>query len=504
MFILSSVILFFVTILLCLKYVYSHWERHSFPYIRPTIPAGNLGPVARQKLSFGLTIYELYKQSTEPFIGIYLLFRPAILIRDASLMKRILTTDFNHFHDRGIYCNPENDPFSENLFAMTGSRWRNLRMNLTPSFTSGRLKGMMSTITDEADILQTHLKPFAADGKIMEMKEIVSRYTLNVIASVIFGVKADCIRNPDDKFRTIEKELRQQGLINGLKAVAVFLCPKVLEFFKMASFPPTLHKFMIDIVTQQIHNRESHEITRKDFIQFLIEMRSDSDKQNNHGNKMGKGTMEISIEQCAAQIFIFYVAGFESSASTIAFTLAEISANPDIHKRLQNEIHEKLRKYDGTLTYECLKEMDYLESCVLETIRKYPGLPILNRECTKDYQIPDSKLTIKKGTAIVISLLGLFRDPQYFPDPETYRPERFIGTPTHNPDAFIPFGDGPRACIALRLGKLIAKIGLVKLMQNFSFARADNKEMEFDNFGVGLTIKGGINLKVTNYINDSM
>lgn len=83
-----------------------------------------------------------------------------------------------------------------------------------------------------------------------------------------------------------------------------------------------------------------------------------------------------------------------------------------------------------------------------ETIRKYPALPILNRECTIDYKIPNSELIIKKGTAIIISLLGLSRDPEYFPDPELYRPERFSDeVPQYNSDAYIPFGDGPRACI---------------------------------------------------------
>lgn len=83
-----------------------------------------------------------------------------------------------------------------------------------------------------------------------------------------------------------------------------------------------------------------------------------------------------------------------------------------------------------------------------EAIRKYPALPLLNRECTQDYVVPGSDLTIKKGTAIIISLLGLSRDPKYFPQPELYRPERYSDTvPQYDTDAYIPFGDGPRACI---------------------------------------------------------
>lgn len=75
-------------------------------------------------------------------------------------------------------------------------------------------------------------------------------------------------------------------------------------------------------------------------------------------------------------------------------------------------------------------------------------MPILNRISTKDYKIPNSSLTIEKGTPIIISLMGILRDPEYFPEPERFLPERFKdGENKYNPTAYIPFGDGPRACI---------------------------------------------------------
>lgn len=81
-------------------------------------------------------------------------------------------------------------------------------------------------------------------------------------------------------------------------------------------------------------------------------------------------------------------------------------------------------------------------------MRKYPTLPFLNRICTKDYKIPDMDLTIPNGTPIIISLLGIMRDPKNFPHPEQFLPDRYDEeNPKYNPSAFIPFGDGPRSCI---------------------------------------------------------
>lgn len=81
-------------------------------------------------------------------------------------------------------------------------------------------------------------------------------------------------------------------------------------------------------------------------------------------------------------------------------------------------------------------------------MRKYPTLPFLNRICTKDYAIPNTDLIIKEGTPIIVSHLGVMRDPKNFPDPDKFSPDRYNEeNPNYNPVAFIPFGDGPRTCI---------------------------------------------------------
>lgn len=174
MFLILSTLL--VTILIYFKYVlYTHWEKLDVPYLTPTIPFGNLTSVTFFKTSFGLNIYELYKQTTEPFIGVYMYYRPALLVRDALLVKQILSTDFNHFVDRGIYSRPKEDPISDNLFAMTGNRWRNLRAKFTPIFTTGRLKSMMPTIIEKGENLEKILIHEANGNQIIDIKNFTSR-----------------------------------------------------------------------------------------------------------------------------------------------------------------------------------------------------------------------------------------------------------------------------------------------------------------------------------------
>lgn len=156
------------------KYVYSHWERKGFPYIKPSIPFGNLVESFYGRKSIGVELYDLHKTSKKPVEGVYFLFRPALMFRDASLIKRILTADFGSFYDRGFYHNP-NDAVAANMFMKSGQDWKSLRGKLTPTFTSGKLKGMMPTIIQIAENLKHQIVLAAASNEIVEVKDLCVR-----------------------------------------------------------------------------------------------------------------------------------------------------------------------------------------------------------------------------------------------------------------------------------------------------------------------------------------
>lgn len=223
--ILQLILLLFLIYLL-LKYVYSYWKRKGYPYIIPSIPFGNLNPVAKGKQQFGLRITDLYNQTKEPFIGVYLFFQPALLIRDIDLVHKILVEDFNSFHDRGLFNNKNVDPMSHNLFTAPGAEWRTMRNQFSPTFTSGKLKAMFETITDVADRLDLYLKPFAENNNEIEIKDISTRYVTDIIASVIFGFDIDTINEPDHEFRRIGRIFTKPKGINAIRSVVAFMCPK--------------------------------------------------------------------------------------------------------------------------------------------------------------------------------------------------------------------------------------------------------------------------------------
>lgn len=95
--------------------------------------------------------------------------------------------------------------------------------------------------------------------------------------------------------------------------------------------------------------------------------------------------------------------------------------------------------------------LPYLDMVVSESLRKYPPLPFLDRVTTAEYKVPNSDLVLEKGTPIYIPMLGMHYDPEYFPNPDVFDPERFSEENKKNrkPFVYMPFGLGPHSCIGM-------------------------------------------------------
>lgn len=159
---------------LWLKHVYNYWERLGVPSVKPSIPFGNLSNTWHGRKSVGKELFDLHRSSNQPVEGVYFLFRPALILRDASIIKNVLTTDFAHFHDRGYYFNP-NEPVAASLFMKTGQDWKSLRAKLSQTFTSGKLKAMMPAIIQIADNLNEKFRAFADNNGIVDVKDFTIR-----------------------------------------------------------------------------------------------------------------------------------------------------------------------------------------------------------------------------------------------------------------------------------------------------------------------------------------
>ncbi|XP_013105865.2 probable cytochrome P450 6d5 [Stomoxys calcitrans] len=500
---LYLIIIVCTAIVLYFKWCYSYWHNRGFPYVKAKTPYGALDSVIRTwKQSVGIAMYDIYAATPQhKMVGIYLLNRPALMVRDAHLARNILTRDFNSFHDRGIYVDEIHDPMSGGLYFLKGQQWKSMRSKLAPSFTSGKLRGMFGLIDEVSHRMVDYMKTtLPEDGtyKTVEAKHVFVTYGIDIIASSIFGLDVNSFKDNQNEFFALSKNVNENSYRGKLRITCQYMYPSLEKFFQRLGWREPAPEYMKKLVRRTIEHRDKHNIVRKDMLQLLLQLRNtgkiNDDNDLEWAAKKTKDDLAaISMELIAAQLFIFYVAGFETSSATIAFTLYELSQYPELLQKAQEDVKQAYEKH-GSLSYDAITDMKFLDLCFMETARKYPGLPVLNRECTEDYTIPDTDLVIKKGTPIIISLFGIHRDEKYFPNALGYDPERYLNK-NYEEAAFMPFGEGPRHCIAQRMGRLIVKVALAHVLTNFNIKINENPvEIEFDNFGIPIMPKGGVPL----------
>ena len=190
----------------------------------------------------------------------------------------------------------------------------------------------------------------------------------------------------------------------------------------------------------------------------------------------------------------------------MSYCLFELARKPEIQKKIQQEL-DRVFKSAGPegFTYETMNELKYLEAVIDETLRKYPIVPIHFRTATREYKVAGRNLTIPKGSSIIIPVFGFQRDPEIYENPMDFKPERFLnssnGGGTSEGIFYTPFGDGPRNCIGMRMGKLTTKVGLATILSKYNLEHTDKemitKELEFHSSQFVLTPKKLFNIKAT-------
>jgi len=241
---------------------------------------------------------------------------------------------------------------------------------------------------------------------------------------------------------------------------------------------------------ETVRIRDEQKIVRPDMIQLMMETR---DKNNGP---------TFDIDEMTAQAFIFFLGGFDTVSTIICFMQYELAINPDIQNKLKAEIEDVLKDTNGKPTYEAVNDMKYLDAVINETLRLYPPSTFLDRICVKDFEMPPATpdgepFTIKPGECIWFPSYALHRDSKYFPEPEKFNPDRFLNSNVDN-SIYIPFGMGPRICIANRFALM-----KIKIMMFYLLSRCDLEPdvktkvpMILDKKTVLITSDGGFWLKL--------
>ncbi|KAH8365245.1 hypothetical protein KR084_006582 [Drosophila pseudotakahashii] len=487
---------------------YTYWARKGVPHEPPLPLIGNLKGIG-SKYHFrdiNQRIYDKFKGKA-PFAGMFMFFKRTAMITDLDLIKQVLIKDFHYFEDRGIFNNPRDDPLTGHLLTLEGDEWRSMRQKLTPVFTSGKMKHMSGVVVEVghrlADAMDKEVKAAQVDDGGVEIKDLCARFTTDVIGSCAFGLECYSLQDPNAEFREKGRMVFEKPRHSMLVQAFIFTNAKLAKKLRMKALRDDLTDFFLSAVKNTVDYRIKNGIKRNDFMDQLIELRAEDQEAAKRGQGIDLSN-GLTLEQMAAQAFVFFVAGFETSSSTMAFCLYELALQPEIQEKVRVEIEievlDVLGRHNQKLTYESVHEMPYLDQVVAETLRKYPILPHLLRRSTKEYLVPDSDLVLEAGTKIMIPVHSIHHDPELYPEPENFDPSRFEPEEikARHPFAYLPFGEGPRNCIGERFGLLQVKVGLVYLLRDFKFSKSEKTQipLKFSSRTFLISSQEGVHVKM--------
>ncbi|KAJ8913650.1 hypothetical protein NQ315_007367 [Exocentrus adspersus] len=444
---------------------FQYWKRKGVPYLEPkSIPFGNVPNPLTSKMSFGENARQLYQEAKTRGLkhcGIFIMSKPTWFVLDLDLLRHVFTKDFQFFTDRGLFVNEKDDPISAHLFALGGVKWKHLRSKLSPTFTSGKMKMMFQTMVDCGLILEKYIEEDVANKKVVDIKDVLGRFSTDIIGSCAFGLECNSFKEPNSLFRVYGKKVFDPSIFDLLKGFFSVLFPNLAKALGTHAVPSDISNFYTKVVEDTVSYREKNKVTRNDFLQLLIELKNKTTEVAGDGKS-------LTMDEIVAQSFIFFIAGFETSSTTMTFALFELATHPEIQDKVRTEIQDVLSRHDNKITYDSINELVYMKQVIDETLRKYPPVAVITREAVADYKVPGDDTVVEKGTLVFLPVIGVHYDEDYYENPEAFDPDRFSPENKHkrHPYSHLPFGEGPRVCIGERFGIMQTKVGLTALLKN--------------------------------------
>ncbi|XP_037936583.1 probable cytochrome P450 309a2 isoform X1 [Teleopsis dalmanni] len=467
------------------------WKKLGLPGPKPKFIYGNFPNLLKQKRHFVYDHEEVYHEYKTKYraIGVFELLKPEILLLDPMLAHDVMVTNFSKFRDNTAsqwIVDRKKDKIAErNPFFQTGDAWKEKRAETLGGVTLSKLNLAYPIWQSTLNKMTKYIKDNIEKGNaIIETKDLSYRFTSNVMSDFVWGIDAGSFTDSDSS-KTMRRMLRDL-LTQFLSGVGLYFllsyAPFLKRFFNIRIFADKTDNFFSQITKDAIHMRLKDKSTeRADFLNYLIQLQ---DKKH------------ISHDDIVGHIMTAMLDGFETTATVLHHCLFYLAKHPEVQEKLRAEILNNLGD-DGSITFETLHNLTYLEQCVQETMRLITPIPVYSRICTTETKIEftqDKAITVKPGTIVTIPIFSYHHDEEFFPKPYTYNPERFdkaAHVELTKKGIFMAFGDGPRICIGMRLALFGLKASIVQILKEYrikSCARTiEEKKPDAVDFVMGLS-----------------
>ncbi|PBK63872.1 614/534 cytochrome P450 [Armillaria solidipes] len=435
------------------------WYRQPLSYLLPPIPGLTSGTnfVFNKK-------YEVYKQTGWDIVAcvtafparIEFLIADATIIKDVTASRALFPKPVSMFHRLSI--------FGPNIVASEGDTWRKYRKISAPAFSdrNNRLVWEESLKITE-DLINTVWK----NEEVVEAEHAVD-VTLSIALKVIsvagFGRKMDWQADtvvPERHTMPFHDALNlaSTGMVLKLSVPrwAMGLTPR---WAKVRTAFDELESYMLEMIRNRQTGEQKGE--RYDLFSSLLDANDDENE--------GRGEIKLTDQELLGNVFIFLVAGHETTGHTLALTLALLALYPDQQEILYR--HIKSIVLDGrNPTYEEMPLFTHSLAAFYETLRLFPPVTIPKTSVQDTVFVSINKagerktIPVPQGSILRFDVVGLHRNPRYWKDPEMFNPSRFLGD--WPKEAFMPFSQGAHACMGRKFSETEGVAVLTMLISKY-------------------------------------
>lgn len=315
--------------------------------------------------------------------------------------------------------------------------------------------------------MTSHLAEYAKDKKPVAINEVFGDWAVDTMAALVYSIDLDSRKDPSHPLMMSFEKLFSR--IKSWQMMMMFTMPRIYKLCQ----PPFLTRENTEplktFVSHMIREKRKKDDKDEDILQLFIDaafenVTGDEDVPANGDYSHEKS---MTLDDITAQAALFFGAGTDTVSSAMTFSAYLLALNPGCQERLLKEVDDAVKK-DG-ITYDTLQTMPYLEASIKEAMRMYTADSFIMRLCTEKTTV--AGVPFEPGMNIDVPFVGIHYDPEFFPDPETFKPERFLPQNKDNvrPFTYLAFGAGPRNCVGMRLAMVQAKVALASILRHFKF-----------------------------------
>ncbi|KAK7874325.1 hypothetical protein R5R35_007799 [Gryllus longicercus] len=365
----------------------------------------------------------------------------------------------------------------DGLLMSSGEKWHSRRKMLTPAFHFKILDQFVPVFNSNGEEFIRQLRK-RADGRAFDIWPLCKLLTLDVICETIMGVRVNAQTISNSPYVTAVNEISAIIYNRGMRPWEY--PPFIFRFTKLGR----RHQECLDIL---------HSTTEKVIRERRTELEKISEGKTLDVDELGRRRRvafldlllliardgSLSDADIREEVDTFMFEGHDTTAAAISFTVFLLSRHPAVQEKVLEEldsIFDTSKPLDPTI-HE-LSELKYLDMVIKESLRIFPPVGAVSRQITSDFRLASSPLTVPSGAMLFLTFHLLHRDPEVFPEPNEFDPQRFAPEETvrRHPFAYLPFSAGSRNCIGQRFAMLELKSVLAKLIWNFRILPAPDFE----------------------------